>query len=324
MLRLRPDSRLGITVTHGIAPRFGDWDAYDMARCAVDEAVRGHVALGGDPDRMAGLDNFCWPDPVEAPDNPDGAYKLAQLVRACRGLAEACLAYGLPLVSGKDSMKNDARVGGRRISVRPTLLVSLMGVVPDVRRALTTDFKRPGDAIWLRGRVAGRAGRHGLRAHRRGAARRLPVGRPGRPRCGSTGASTGRRAAGSSPPATTCPTAGCGWRSRRAPSAASSGRTWSLDAVPADRPLSVEQLLFGETPGRLLVSVAPRAERRFRRLMRGLPAPDRPSSPAIGERDAGRRRVGHCRSRRRGGPAAMTIDEVRAGVEGRAPRRARP
>ena len=158
VLRLRPDSRLGITVTHGIAPRYGDWDAYEMARCAVDEAVRGHVALGGDPERMAGLDNFCWPDPVEAPGNPDGAYKLAQLVRACRGLADACAAFGLPLVSGKDSMKNDARIGGRRISVRPTLLVSLTGVVPDVRRSLTTDFKRPGDAIWLLGASRGELG----------------------------------------------------------------------------------------------------------------------------------------------------------------------
>jgi phosphoribosylformylglycinamidine synthase len=50
------------------------------------------------------------------------------------------------------------------------------------------------------------------------------------------------------------------------------GAEVSLEAVPLDRPLRAEQLLFGETPGRLLVSVAPRRERRFRRLMRGLPA----------------------------------------------------
>ena len=48
------------------------------------------------------LDNFCWPDPVESATNPDGAFKLAQLVRACEALREACIAYGLPLVSGKD------------------------------------------------------------------------------------------------------------------------------------------------------------------------------------------------------------------------------
>ncbi len=94
VLRVRHDSRRGITVTHGICPRYGDHDTFDMAQCAVDEAVRAHVALGGDPERMAALDNFCWPDPVESPDTPDGAFKLAQLVRACRGLADAC--RGIP------------------------------------------------------------------------------------------------------------------------------------------------------------------------------------------------------------------------------------
>ncbi len=89
--------------------------------------------LGGDPERMAALDNFCWPDPVEGPETPDGSDKLAQLVRACRGLADACRGYQLPLISGKDSMKNDARVAGRKISIRPTLLVSLMGIIRDVR-----------------------------------------------------------------------------------------------------------------------------------------------------------------------------------------------
>jgi phosphoribosylformylglycinamidine synthase len=129
-----------------------------MAQCAVDEAVRAHVALGGDPEQMAALDNFCWPDPVEGPGNLDGAFKLAQLVRACRGLADACRAYQLPLISGKDSMKNDALVGGRKISIRPTLLISLMGIIIDVRRAQTTDFKEPGDLIYVLGKTRGELG----------------------------------------------------------------------------------------------------------------------------------------------------------------------
>jgi phosphoribosylformylglycinamidine synthase len=158
VLRVRHDSSRGITVTHGICPRYGDHDAYHMAQCAVDEAVRAHVSLGGDPEQMAALDNFCWPDPVEGPGTPDGAFKLAQLVRACRGLADACRAYQLPLISGKDSMKNDARVGGRKISIRPTLLVSLMGIVSDVRRAQTTDFKDPGDLIYVVGETRGELG----------------------------------------------------------------------------------------------------------------------------------------------------------------------
>jgi phosphoribosylformylglycinamidine synthase len=152
------DDWRGITVTHGICPRYGDHDAFRMAQCAVDEAFRAHVALGGDPERAAALDNFCWPDPVRSETNEDGPEKMGQLVRACRGLMEACVAYGLPLVSGKDSMKNDARAGGKKISVRPTLLVTLMGFIDDVRKATSTDFIAPGDLIYALGQTEGELG----------------------------------------------------------------------------------------------------------------------------------------------------------------------
>jgi phosphoribosylformylglycinamidine synthase len=152
VFRPRYDSFRGLTITHGICPRLGDIDTYDMAVAAVDEAYRAHIALGGDPDLASALDNFCWPDPVESPETPDGAYKLAQLVRTCRGLKDACLAYNLPLISGKDSMKNDARIGGRKVSVRPTLLVTIMGIIRDIRTATTPDFKQPGDIVYLLGR----------------------------------------------------------------------------------------------------------------------------------------------------------------------------
>jgi phosphoribosylformylglycinamidine synthase len=152
------DSWRGITVTHGICPRYGDIDTYHMAMCAVDEAFRAHISCGGHPDFACVLDNFCWPDPVQSESTPDGGYKLAQLVRACRGLHDACLAYGLPLISGKDSMKNDALIGGKKVSVRPTLLISLMGMVPDVRKAVTTDFQRSGDVIFLLGATRGELG----------------------------------------------------------------------------------------------------------------------------------------------------------------------
>jgi len=144
-------SRRGITITHGICQRYGDIDTYHMAMCAVDEAYRAHIALGGDPERVSALDNICWPDPVESERNPSGSYKMAQLIRALRGLKDACVAYGIPLISGKDSMKNDAEAGGVRISVRPTLLVSLLGIITDIHRAVTTDFKQAGDIVFVAG-----------------------------------------------------------------------------------------------------------------------------------------------------------------------------
>ncbi|MFQ3621419.1 MAG: AIR synthase-related protein [Spirochaetales bacterium] len=153
IVRPRYDSYRGITITHGVKPRYSDYDTYAMAIAAVDEAYRSHIALGGDPELVSALDNFCWPDPVPAPDNPDGSYKLAQLVRACKGLQEACLSYQLPLISGKDSMKNDARIGEKKLSVRPTLLITLMGIIQDVRKAITTDFKHAGDRVYLLGKT---------------------------------------------------------------------------------------------------------------------------------------------------------------------------
>ena len=158
VLRVDHTTQRGYSVTHGICPRYSDYDTALMARMAVDEAYRAHIGLGGHPDKAAALDNFCWPDPVESPGTPDGAYKAAQLVRACDGLREACLAYGLPLVSGKDSMKNDARADGKKISVRPTLLVTLLGAVENVQKTVSTDFLDAGDLIYILGDTNGELG----------------------------------------------------------------------------------------------------------------------------------------------------------------------
>lgn len=141
----------GLTVTHGICQRYSDIDTYHMAMCAVDEAYRAHIAMGGNPELTSALDNFCWPDPVESDYTPDGKYKMAQLVRSCKGLKEACLAYGIPLISGKDSMKNDAQLGGKKVSVRPTLLVSMMSIVDDIKKVVTTDFKAVDHPVYVLG-----------------------------------------------------------------------------------------------------------------------------------------------------------------------------
>ena len=124
-----------------------------MAANAVDEAVRNAVAAGADPDRLAGVDNFCWCDPVQSEKTPDGEYKLAQLVRAGKALEHFCLGFGVPCVSGKDSMKNDYTGGGAKISIPPTLLFSVLGHIPDVNRAMTSDFKKPGEAVYLLGQT---------------------------------------------------------------------------------------------------------------------------------------------------------------------------
>ncbi len=145
------DSERGIVLSHGICPRYSDYDTYWMMANAIDEAVRNAVAVGGDIAHMAGCDNFCWCDPVQSEKTPDGHYKLAQLVRANKALAHFCLAYGVPCISGKDSMKNDYTGGGVKISIPPTVLFSVLGVINDVNKTTTSDFKKAGDRIYLLG-----------------------------------------------------------------------------------------------------------------------------------------------------------------------------
>ena len=141
----------GAVISNGIAPRYSDIDAYSMAAACVDEALRNAVCVGVDLDMIAGLDNFCWPDSVESAKTPDGRYKLAQLVRANQAIDDVCRAYRLPCISGKDSMKNDVTMHGEKISVPPTILFSLIGNHADVRKAVSSDFKRAGDHIYLLG-----------------------------------------------------------------------------------------------------------------------------------------------------------------------------
>jgi phosphoribosylformylglycinamidine synthase II len=134
----------GFAVGCGINPRYGDLDPYWMAAAAVDEAVRNVVAVGADPRRVALLDNFCW-------GNTDRPEVLGSLVRAAEACRDVALAYTLPFISGKDSLNNEYRADGRLISIPPTLLISALGIVPDVRRCVSMDLKEPGNLLFLVG-----------------------------------------------------------------------------------------------------------------------------------------------------------------------------
>lgn len=142
----------GVVISNGICPKFSDIDTYAMAASAIDEAIRNFVAVGGDPEHVAILDNFCWPDPVLDPQKtPDGKFKLAQLVRANKALYKLATDFEAPIISGKDSMKNDFRIGDTKISVPPTLLISAFGKIHDIRQSVSMDFKCPGDIVYILG-----------------------------------------------------------------------------------------------------------------------------------------------------------------------------
>jgi phosphoribosylformylglycinamidine (FGAM) synthase-like enzyme len=160
VMRLSYDSYEGIAISNGIIPRYGDIDPYEMSAGAFDEAVRQIIAVGGKLPRpeqggnrfWSVNDNFCVPDSVfDERCNPTGKFKLAQLVRMCEALFDMSTFFGIPMTSGKDSMKNDFVGEGIRISVPPTVLYSMAAKIDDVRACITSDFKREGDLIYAVG-----------------------------------------------------------------------------------------------------------------------------------------------------------------------------
>jgi len=146
-----PCSREGIILSSGILPRYSDIDTYHMMASVIDLAIRRVIAGGGNTDMIAGLDNFCWPDPVLSEKTPDGEYKLAQLVRANKALYDYTKAFKTPCISGKDSMKNDCHLGGVKISIPPTVLFSAVSKINDISKTLTLDAKFEGDVVFVIG-----------------------------------------------------------------------------------------------------------------------------------------------------------------------------
>ena len=151
VMRVEHGTNEGIILAEGINPYYSDLDTYSMMASVIDEAVRRVISVGGRLGTIAGLDNFCWPDPVLSEKTPDGLYKMAQLVRANKALYDVCTAFKVPPISGKDSMKNDSVRGGRKISIPPTVLFSTLATMDDVRRAVTMNFKKVGDVIYVIG-----------------------------------------------------------------------------------------------------------------------------------------------------------------------------
>ncbi|MBC8098087.1 MAG: phosphoribosylformylglycinamidine synthase [Armatimonadetes bacterium] len=135
----------GFALSNGICPLVGEHDPYAMAWAAVDEALRNLVAVGADPDQVAILDNFCWGN-TQLPD------RLGALVRCAQGCYDAALAYQTPFISGKDSLNNEyLGDDGQRHAIPGTLLISALGIVPDVAHTVTSDLKTAGNLLYLVG-----------------------------------------------------------------------------------------------------------------------------------------------------------------------------
>jgi len=113
-------------------------DPYRGGKGAVDEMCRNLVSVGARPHSFTNCLNF---------GNPEKADRLGEFYEAVRGLGEVAAALNLPIPSGNVSFYNESGSG----SVLPTAVLLGAGLMDDVRTAVTTDLKSPGNVIYLVG-----------------------------------------------------------------------------------------------------------------------------------------------------------------------------
>ena len=275
---IRPvlDSSKGLAFAQALIPQYSAIDAYHMMTCTIDEAVRRLIAVGGDLDHIGGVDNFCWPNIQYDPkENPDGKHKAAQLVRATRALKDLCMAYGIPLLSGKDSMYVDGYLTGKygeahKVSALETMQFSTIGVVDDIAHCVTMESKFPGDFVYVVGNTENELGGSAYYEQFGYVGLNVPKVHPkafaGYYKTLSNAIKQDRVASVHG-----VYRGGLLVHLTLAAMGGDLGMQIDLSKIPVDTPLRNDALLFSESPGRFIVTVSPESRNAFDDLFSNIP-----------------------------------------------------
>ena len=265
-------SKKGVVLSSSTYPSYSDLSTYDMAACAIDTAVRNAVAAGAPLSHIAILDNFCW-------CSSNDEKRLGQLVDAVKGCYDYAVGYGTPFISGKDSMFNDFKGYDEKgnpvaISIPPTLLISAIGVMPDVAKVVSPEFKTAGDSIYLLGETneeLGASAYYTLLAKKEkntaigNDVPQVAIEKNLKTYVALEKAITKELITS----ATSLHAGGLAVALAKATVGGMLGCTVSLNGMTGEA-LSIDAKLFSETQGRILVSVAKQNEKVFEKMMNGV------------------------------------------------------
>jgi len=268
--------RRGLAFAQALLPAYSAIDAYHMVGCSIDEAVRRILAVGGDWDHIGGVDNFCWPNiQYEPENNPDGKFKAAQLVRACWALRDICLAYGIPLLSGKDSMYVDGHLAGRygethKVSALETMQFSTISVVDDIAACVTMDSKMAEDLVYVVGDTRNELGGSEYYAHLGYVGVNVPRVRSAEfiPRYRALNDVVAKGLAAS---VHGVYRGGLGVHLALVAMGGNLGMHVDLRKIPAEALRRSDVLLFSESAGRFIVTIDPRRQSEFEAAFSGVP-----------------------------------------------------
>lgn len=131
-------TKKGLALTTDCNSRYVFADPYKGGMIAVAEAARNIVCSGGQPLGITNCLNF---------GNPYDPGVYYQFVNAIKGMGEACIKFDTPVTGGNVSFYNQNPDG----PVYPTPTIGMVGLLDNVNRKMTMDFKAPGDHIFLLG-----------------------------------------------------------------------------------------------------------------------------------------------------------------------------
>ena len=133
LLRVK-DTGKAIAVSVDCNGRLCYLDPYAGSLIAVAEACRNVSCTGAEPVALTDGLNF---------GNPETNDVQYQLTESVRGIRDAALAFGVPVVSGNASLYNESR--GRAIF--PTPMIGALGLLDDVSKRAAAGFQQAGDAV---------------------------------------------------------------------------------------------------------------------------------------------------------------------------------
>ena len=258
------DSQKGIIISNGCNPKYGLIDPYAMAAAAIDEAIRQIISVGGSLDRIALLDNFCWGNT----DKPD---RLGSLVRAAQACYDIAKIYETPFISGKDSLNNEYQVGDTSIAIPPTLLISAIGIIDDVTKAVSMDAKQAGNLIYIIGDTKDELGGSHYYDLLGVQSNRVPAvdAHSGKLIMTALSRATDQRLIMS---CHDCSEGGLAVAAAEMAFAGGLGMSIELSKVPSSDNLQRDdKLLFSESSSRFIVEIAPENQQPFEQLFNSLP-----------------------------------------------------
>jgi phosphoribosylformylglycinamidine synthase len=138
--------KFGIALSVDANPFYGRISPYWAGATAVAEAMRNVAAIGATPATLTDCLNF------GNPEKPEAFWEFRECVRGLSDAAKALWLKGyedtpVPIVSGNVSFYNESAEG----TVDPSPIIACVGLIEDVRDAVTMDLKRAGDSIYLLG-----------------------------------------------------------------------------------------------------------------------------------------------------------------------------